>query len=133
MLGSISPCYVIEFNDEAIWSWNCGDIFDCWFNFFYSCRWFRYSIFFLFLWFYFDFVNWVLYFKKSTILKYNLHTINAPMLIVQVNEFWQMYLPTIKIGNIAITKKIPLRLFPVHPQLHLWSQAAMYLLSVTVD
>lgn len=43
--------------------------------------------FFLFLWFYFDFVNWVLYFKKSTIQNYNLHTINAPMLIVQVNEF----------------------------------------------
>ena len=46
-----------------------------------------YSIYFLFPCFYFDSVNWLLHFEKSTLLKYNLYTINTSMLTVQVNEF----------------------------------------------
>lgn len=118
--------YVIEFNDAAVWSWNLlyrtiltidsisligvdypGSLFTL----------------FLFLGFYFDFVNSFLYFKKSTLLKNNLPIRNAPMLIMQVNKFWQMLtltnvclflfircIPTIKMWDSSIPKKFLLPL-----------------------
>lgn len=70
---------------------------------------------------------------KSALLKYNLHTINAPRLTGPVNEFWPTHIPTIKTGNISITGKVSLVLLPSQPSAQPRPQATIYLLPFAAD